>query len=48
MTREYEVVGVVNAEVAAEVVATNGTIVVEHDDPSERLLARPKSEGADA
>lgn len=48
MSSEYEVVGVIDADVAAEVVATNGTIVVEHDDPSERLLARPKSEGGDA
>lgn len=42
--REYEVVGVLDAEVA-EAFDWGGdgdAIAVEHDDPSERWVARPK------
>jgi len=39
---EYETVGVVDANVAAEMPTDGQTIVVEHEDPDTRLLARPK------
>lgn len=47
MTREYTVVGIVNADVAADIVTQDDTIIVEHDDPDERLLCRPKHGGGD-
>lgn len=42
---EYEVVGVVDASVAADVVEPDSeAILIEHDDPSERLIAAPKDD----
>ena len=42
--REYEVVGVLDAEVAAAMDDDGDaqTIAVEHEDPDQRLVARPK------
>jgi len=39
---EYETVGVVDAAVAAELPTDGVTIIIEHEDPDTRLLARPK------
>jgi len=39
---EYETVGVVDADVAATIPTDSQTIIVEHEDPDTRLLARPK------
>jgi hypothetical protein len=44
MTTEYEVVGVLDVDATDAVGADAETILVEHDDPNERLVCRPKDE----
>lgn len=39
---EYETVGVIDADAASALGTDEETIIIEHDDPSERLLAQPK------
>ena len=39
---EWEVVGVVDASAAAHMTFDDETILVEHDDPGERLICTPK------
>jgi hypothetical protein len=42
-TAEWEVVGVIDASAAAHARFDDETIIVEHDDPTERLIAVPKT-----
>ena len=42
MPAEYEVVGYLDEDVAGMMELDSRTILVEHDDPSERLVCRPK------
>lgn len=44
MNHDYEVVGILDAEVADAVGLDADTILVEHDDPTERLVCRPKAD----
>lgn len=44
---EWEVVGVVEASAAAHMTFDDETILVEHDNPNERLICAPKTGGDD-
>lgn len=44
---EWEVVGVVDASVAAHMTFDDETVVVEHDDPNQRLICAPKAKDDD-
>lgn len=47
MTDEYQVTGVLDADTAAALSIGDDQILVEHDDPDERLLAEPKENGGE-